>query len=328
MSDDAEKTHLTPRPHSLTARRPLRGAPLLFGEVALCLSKRLLFIFEEVQVSTASPVLHVAKVFSPTAMPTACPLGEGGRLSALTREAAAPLSGTATCHGGDLGRPFERARHNDRHLPDVSEAHSHCLSFQLAAHRNLGEGEAVLAAGSPRGTDILAVWCLHRPQPPKVGVNGSLEARQDILQHLRVHCLQSRALRRLQPWQLGPLCAAVQCLLPLLPRLLAIGEQRVPEPGALLHVPREEPLPLPGGIQVVVRRFPEHTRCIQMSRCFGKEGSPGGNAAPPAHAYSPGGSRRIFTEPLRSETTIEVQHYALSLTPTAASGILPPILRQ
>src|SRR5262252_901717 len=121
----------------------------------------------------------------------------------------------------------------------------------MAAHRQLREGDAIIASLAPETGVARYLARLHAAEER---LEGQINADGNVLQYLRLHAGQRGALS-FQGRQQRVLVKQPHGLLPLFPRRLALFEQTVIEPAALLKLVFEEAALLVRGIQTVLERL-------------------------------------------------------------------------
>ena len=73
---------------------------------------------------------------------------------------------------------------DDLDQPDAVQSQTPSLGVQFAAHRDLGIGDAVIAALAAKAR---VAWRLASTHAPKERLGGQINAYRDILQHQRLH---------------------------------------------------------------------------------------------------------------------------------------------
>jgi len=179
--------------HNPAPLRTLRRALLDLRETPLGSRQRTFVAAEEAQVlywltfrgHSKGLQAHIQAHFSPSRW-------QWTRLGTLAREADVPFAGAAALDGGRLGRALQRAMQDDFHQPDVHHTQPPRLGVQMAAHRHLREGEAIIAAPASK-TRI--TWRLAGFDPAEERLEGQINAHGHVLQPLRRHPRQRRTLR-------------------------------------------------------------------------------------------------------------------------------------
>src|SRR5689334_24038687 len=119
---------------------------------------------------------------------------------------------------------------------------------QSTPHRYLRKGEAVVAPNATKAR--IPRLILSRLYPAEERLEGQVQPHRHVLQDLRVDTGQRWALR-FEHGQRRLLVVEAQRLLALLPGVAPFGQQVIPQPAALLQLPREEPLLFFGRVQAV-----------------------------------------------------------------------------
>jgi len=244
--------------------RPL----LLLAEAALRLGECVFFASEEAWVGDLLPVTEGGEGLQPHVNADLLPrLKQGRWLGALTGETDVPFARAAPADRRRLGNTFHWAVQNELDKSNIGDTDALVVYMQPTANRHLREGEAIVAARATKAGIARFFACFA---PTEVGLEGQINAHRDVLQYLRVNTCQCGSFG-LERWQ-GPLLVVqAYCLLSLLPSHLALGEEMVIQPAALLQLLSEEVLLLLGRIQAVLERL-THSVIVRLRHAYSQVG--------------------------------------------------------
>lgn len=148
-------------------------------------------------------------------------------LTGFARERNEPLAGSSATDTTGPDGAFYRAMEHKLDCADFGERQSIALKLKAA----LRVAERIVAVGTVK-TWIAGL--LARLESAEESLEGEVNSHRHILQHLRMNGFHHRPLK-LEPWQRGCLRVVVERLLALFPGNLALLQQVVVEPAALVE---------------------------------------------------------------------------------------------
>ena len=206
----------------------IRSAFLFLGELALCFSKFLLFLFEKAGILNRGFIGEGSKGVKTDIYTDSVVLGRKNLRLDFASKRHVPLARRRAEYSGGLWASIKRAMLN---YLDVAYLGNKELSiFNGTAGRDLRKREAVIAE---LPSEARMARSFTGPASAKEGFESKVDSYADILKHLAVNVFETGAFF-LQSWKTSCLIVVANRYLIVSPRVLAFGQEVIVEPTAFI----------------------------------------------------------------------------------------------